>query len=143
MFKKQEPEFDVVLELLHAVIEAQPKSEFAKSLLQQYLERGSLSKKQLQGLHNKASKIRSIPSGRLATLEATIIKMPNRFKSELPAAAPLYKKDESIGQMIEAILQKYPQHKTVLLLKAKYDNNEILSSTELADLKKFTKLLTK
>jgi len=84
-----------------------------------------------------------MPDSRLATLEALIMKMPDRFKSEIPGIKPLYTKDESIGEMINAILKKYPQHKTVLLFKNKYDNNETLSATEIETLKKFNKLLVK
>ena len=142
-FQKDKPDFDIIYEILVAALEYRPGTTFLKSLLQQYLERGSLSKKQLQGLHNKASKIEEIPVGRLATLEALIIKMPDRFKSEIPETKPLYTKDESTGEMINAILEKYPQHKTVLVFKTKYDNNEILSTTELEALKKFNKLLVK
>jgi hypothetical protein len=43
--------------------------------------------------------------------------------------------------MIAAILEKYPQHKRVLFLQTKYDNNEILNSTEIADIEKFYKML--
>jgi len=43
--------------------------------------------------------------------------------------------------MIETILNKAPQHKRVLFLKAKYDNNEILTTAEVSELKKFEKLL--
>jgi hypothetical protein len=39
--------------------------------------------------------------------------------------------------LIEEILAKYPQHKRVLFLKAKYDNNEILSPADVSELKKF------
>jgi hypothetical protein len=45
--------------------------------------------------------------------------------------------------MIEAILEKYPQHKRVLFLKVKYDNNEVLSSAEITELERFYKLLSK
>ena len=135
------PDVDVVLDILKAVAEAQPLSSFAQSLLQQYQERGGLSKKQLQGLHSKAAKIKSIPANKLATLEAIILKKHTRYKSALPVAEPLYTKDEVTGKMIEGILAKYPQHKRVLFFKAKYDNNELLSATELAELKKFSTLL--
>ena len=127
---KEKPEFDIILNILDTAREYRPDSVFIQSLLQQYLERGSLSKKQLQGLHSKASKINEIPASKLATLEATIIKMPNRFKSELPEIKPLYTKDETPGPLIEAILAKYPQHKRVLFFKSKFDNNEILSGIE-------------
>jgi len=138
----RKPEIDIVNEVLEECIVAYPVSSFVISLYQQYIKRGSLSKKQLEGLHSKASKIQDISPAKLATLEALIKKMPTRFKSEVPAPTPLYeKKDETHGQMIEAILAKYPQHKRVLFFKAKYDNNEILSSQEVAELKKFEQLL--
>lgn len=50
------PDVDVIMDVLKAVVEAQPGSTFAQSLLNQYQERGGLSKKQLQGLLNKAEK---------------------------------------------------------------------------------------
>lgn len=136
------PDVDIVFDLLKAVAAAQPSSTFVQSLLVQYQERGGLSKKQLQGLHGKASKISSIPPHKLATLEAIILKKPTRYRSELPKAEPLYEKDEETGRMIDAILSRYPQHKRVLYFKAKYDNNEVLSAVEATELQKFNKLLS-
>jgi hypothetical protein len=141
MYRKK-PDVDVIFEILQLTLVAQPNSSFVQSLLYQYQERGGLSKKQLQGLYGKASKIEGIPVNKLATLEAVILKMPTRYKSELPPATPLYNKDTSMGNLITAILEKYPQHKMVLFLKTKYDNNEILSSSELAELQRLHKMLT-
>jgi hypothetical protein len=135
------PDVDVINDLLKAVLVAQPQSSFIQSLLFQYQERGGLSKKQLQGLYDKAAKIKTIPSGKLATLEAMILKRPTRYKSTLPPPEPLYTKDKEAGQMLETILTKYPQHKRALFFKSKYDNNEVLSAAELAELQKFNKLL--
>jgi len=135
------PDVDVILDLLKAVLAAQPLSSFVQSLLHQYQERGGLSKKQLQGLYDKAAKIGTIPPNKLATLEAILLKRPNRYKSSLPATEPLYIKDEEAGQLLETILAKYPQHKRVLFLKSKYDNNEVLPGMEIDELKKFNKLL--
>lgn len=132
---------DIIKDLLEAVLVAQPESSFTRSLLNQYLERGGLSKKQLEGLYNKAAKIRTIPVNKLATLEAVILKRPTRYKSALPPAEPLYKKDEAAGKMLDAILAKYPQHKRAIFLKSKYDNNEVLSATEIGELQKFNKLV--
>jgi len=132
---------DVTKDILELTEAAFPESTFVKSLHQQYLNRGGLSKKQLEGLYQLAQKVNTIPAGKLSTLEAIILKKPTRYKSEKPASAPLYKKDEELGKKIAAILEKYPQHKRVLFLKAKYENNEIFSSTEIADLEKFYKLL--
>jgi hypothetical protein len=105
------------------------------------MQRGSLSKKQLQGLYGKASEIENITPGKLATLEAVIKKMPTRYKSDLPLPKPLFEKDENIKHVIDAVLIKYPQHKRVIFLKSKYDNNELLSLTEIAELKKFLQIL--
>ena len=135
------PEVDIVSDLLKAVLEAKPDSSFIQSLLHQYQERGGLSKKQLEGLYHKAVKVAAIPENKLTTLEAIIKKKPTRYKSALPPPAPLYTKDENAGRMLEAILAKYPQHKRVLFLKAKYDNNETLSAVELSELQKFNKIL--
>ena len=132
---------DIIKDLLEAVLVAQPESSFTRSLLNQYLERGGLSKKQLEGLYNKAAKIKTIPVSKLATLEAVILKRPTRYKSALPPAEPLYKKDEAAGKMLDAILAKYPQHKRAVFLKSKYDNNEVLSASEIGELQKFNKLV--
>ena len=129
------------MDVLEAALQAYPSSVFVKSLWQQYQERGGLSKKQLQGLYGKASKIPFLPAHKLATLEAEILKRPTRYKSEKPAPAPLYSKDERTGKLIADILAKYPQHKRVLFFQSRYNNNEVLSVTETAELEKFHKLL--
>ncbi len=134
---------DVIRDILEQTEIAFPASSFVKSLHQQYLNRGGLSKKQLEGLYQIAQKVNTISVGKLSTLEAIILKKPTRYKSEKPEATPLYKKDEVIGKKIEGILEKYPQHKRVLFLKVKYENNEVLSPAETAELEKFYKLLSK
>jgi hypothetical protein len=133
--QNQKPKIDIVNELLEECILAYPLSSFIISLYKQYLQRGSLSKKQLQGLYGKSEKIENIAPGKLAGLEALIKRMPTRYKSEKPAPRPLYEKDESIAEMINEILATFPQHKRVLYLKVKYENNELLSSTDILDLK--------
>jgi hypothetical protein len=137
----QKDRLDIINEVLEQCILAYPVSSFIISLYKQYQQRGSLSKKQLQGLYGKASKIEYLPPGKLATIEAIIKRMPTRYKSDLPEPQPLFKKEEAIGQMIEEILAKCPQHKRVLFLKVKYDNNELFSPADLADLKRFHSIL--
>ena len=132
---------NIINEILEACILAYPVSSFIISLYKQYQQRGSLSKKQLQGLHSKASKIKDVSVSKLGTLEAIIKRMPTRYKSELPPPAPLFEKDKEAGILIETILAKYPQHKRVLFLKSKYENNELLSSMELSELKKFRQFI--
>jgi hypothetical protein len=134
-------EVDIVNVVLEECIIAYPVSSFIISLYKQYMQRGSLSKKQLEGLHSKASKIENISPSKLATLEAIIKKMPTRSKSELPQNKPMFEKDESVGKLITTILERYPQHKRVLFLRSKYENNDVLSTTETDELKKFEKLL--
>ena len=136
-------EVDIVNSILEECILAYPVSSFVISLYKQYMQRGSLSKKQLQGLHSKASQVVNMPQSKLATLEAIIKKMPTRSKSELPENKPMFEKDESVGDTIAAILTKYPQHKRVLFLRSKYENNEKLSAAEIGELKKFQQLLNK
>ncbi len=138
---KQKPGIDIIGKVLDALYKHNPDALFVMSLMHQYEERGSLSKKQLQGLYQKASNVEDIPIGWLGTLEAIILKMPTRYRStETILATPIYKKDEESGNLITAILEKYPQHKRVLFLRSKYENNEPLSTAEIAELKKFAKL---
>jgi hypothetical protein len=141
VYNKKKKEVDIVNDVLEECIIAYPVSPFVISLYKQYMQRGSLSKKQLLGLHSKASQIESIRIGKLATLEAIIKKMPTRNKSELPENKPMFEKDESIGAIISTILTKYPQHKRVVFLGSKYDNDQMLSVAEVAELKKFQQLL--
>lgn len=139
--QRLKPDVDIVLDILNAVLQAQPESSFVQSLLHQYQERGGLSKKQLQGLYGKAQNINTIPTGKLATLEAIILRKHTKERSVLPEATPLYKKDEKVGELISAILAKYPEHKRVIFLGSKYSNNEVLSAAEIMELEKFSKLL--
>ena len=139
--QRLKPGVDIVLDILTAVVEAQPNSEFAQSIMRQYQERGGLSKKQLEGLYGKAQKIKSIPAGKLATLEAIILKKHTKQRSELPEVKPLYQKDTAAGDLINSILKQFHSHKRVLYLKSKYDNNEVLSAIELSELARFSKLL--
>lgn len=140
---RKKPDVDVVNDVLLACKEAYPNSVFINSLYIQYHERGGLSKKQLQGLYAKAQKVSGIPTARLATLEAVILKKPNRYKSEKPAPVAEVKKEEATGRLITEILEKYPQHKRVLFFKLKYENNEPFSIAEKDELKKFYGILKK
>ena len=140
---QNKPKIDIINSILEDCIIAFPVSSFIISIYKQYMQWGSLSKKQLQGLYSKASKIEDISPGKLGTLEAIIKKMPTKYKSELPENTPMFEKNKIAGEMIEEILLKYPHHKRVLYLKAKYDNNEVLSISENAELKKFNQLLIK
>ncbi|MEP7141455.1 MAG: hypothetical protein ABI707_01235 [Ferruginibacter sp.] len=137
------PDLDIVLDLLKETLIAYPTSKFIESLLYQYQERGSLSKKQLEGLYNKAAKISSIAPGKIATLEAIILKKPTRYKSPLPVSVPVFTKDLLLEELITGILAKYPQHKRVLFIKLKFDNNELISPLEKSEIERFHKLLIK
>lgn len=134
---------DILLNILNEMVKAHPASDFVNSLHQQYCNRGGLSKKQLEGLYSKAGKTKTISQARLATLEAIIKRKPTRERAAATIVAPLPLKDEAVGKKIEAILQKYPQHKRLLFLKSKFDNNENIAATEIAEIEKFGKLLLK
>jgi hypothetical protein len=139
---EKRPEVDIINTILEDCILAFPVSSFIISLYQQYQKRGFLTKKQLQGLHDKASKINDIAPGKLATLEARINKMPTRFKSDLPKSSPIIQEDNSTIELIDGILKKYPQHKRVLFLKAKLDNHQAITPAELADLERLAAILS-
>ena len=139
---KPKPGIDIIAKVLDALYAYNPDALFVMSLMHQYEERGSLSKKQLEGLLAKAGKVPNMPPNWLGTLEAIILKMPTRYKQVEPViASPIYQKEETAGRLIRAILAKYPQHKRVLFLQAKYENHEPLSAEENAELKRFQKAL--
>ena len=137
------PEVNIIHDILKGMLEAHPTSVFINSLYQQYCERGGLSKKQLEVLYSKASKTTGIRQSKLATLQAIILKKPTRERSGITKQAALPEKDEASGKMIGAILAKYPQHKRVLFLQSKYDNNELLSAADITEIQKFAKILLK
>lgn len=143
VMNKDNKKIDIINEVLEDCIIAYPVSSFIISLYKQYGQRGFLSKKQLQGLYSKASAIKNMSTARIGTLEAIIKKMPTRYKSEVPPTKPFFEKDEGLGQLISAILQKAPQHKSALSFKSKYENNELLSPAEVMELKKFLEILEK
>lgn len=130
---------DVLNDLMVEIL-LQHDSDFVRSLLRQYHERGGLSKKQLQGLYAKAKKIQNLPPSWIATLEAEILKKPTRYKSSLPESKPLYERNERVGEMIETILAKFPQHKRVLFFKTRFEKNESLTAADIRELEKFLKL---
>ena len=138
---KRAHQIDSINVLLEDCIIAYPVSSFVISLYKQYGLRGSLSKKQLQGLYDKASKIEGLAPGKLAAVEVIIKRMPTRNKFAPPVPKPLYEKDEATGQLISSLLAKYPAHKTVLFLKSKFDNHQPLTQAESDDLKRMAKLL--
>lgn len=139
----KKPEIDSINVLLEECIMAFPVSSFIISLYKQYGLRGSLSKKQLQGLYDKASGVKDLAPGKLAAVEAIIKRMPTRYKSVIPENKPLYEKDEAAGAMIDSILKKNPSHKRVLFLQSKYMNNETLTPSEISELKKFMQVFGK
>ena len=134
---------DIVNEVLEACILAYPVSSFIISLYKQYMNRGSLSKKQLQGLYAKASEIAGYSTGKLATLEALIKKMPNRYKSELPEAKEEEDPAAEARLMAEQILAEYPEHKRVLFLKSRIEQNIPLTNTDIQDLRRFVEMVNK
>lgn len=134
---------DILLDILKEMLHTHPQSEFVNSLYQQYCNRGGLSKKQLEGLHSKAVKAGNVSQNKLATLEAIIKKKPTRERSAASIKADLPVKDEVLGKTLSDILARYPQHKRIVFLRSKYDNNENISATEIAEIEKFKKLLLK
>lgn len=140
---KIKPDVDVVLDILKDTLAAYPTSGFIASLLFQYQERGGLSKKQLEGLQHKAINVINIPPGKLATLQAIILKKPTRYKSEAPLPIVQETKDTVLEGLLDDILQKFPDHKRVRFIKMKFDSSEPISLPEKAEITRFHKLLIK
>ena len=127
-------DIDVLLDILKQMVSSHPGSGFVNSLYEQYCNRGGLSKKQLEGLYAKAVKSGSVPNNRLATLEAIIKKKPTRERAAATVKNIEPVKDVATEKLLTDILEKYPQHKRVLFLKLKYDNNETLSPIEIGEI---------
>ena len=140
MEKKKGP--DVIDKILDACYQANKNALFTMSLMHQYEDRGFLTKGQLEGLYNKASSIEDMPVAWLATLEATIAKLPNRDKTPIQTKVAIEKiKDDAIEKKLATILASYPQHKAVLGLKFKFDKQAELQPNEQKELEKFYTLL--
>jgi hypothetical protein len=132
---------DIIDKILNACYAHNSDALFVMSLMHQYEERGTLSKKQLEGLLHKARNVPEMPTNWIATLEATILKMHTKEKAPATINTPVFEKDVEAGNMMEVILAKYPAHKRILYLFAKYNKNEALQTTEKAELIKLHKLL--
>ena len=138
---------DVIDKLLSLCYAHNKDALFIMSLMHQYEERGSLSKKQLEGLLLKAQKIKEIPAHQIAAVEAIVLKMPTRDKTPVQKTTPAI--NEAQAQMSTALAQTdqilalYPAHKQVLLLKSKLTSHQSLTPQEQADLNKFVKILVK
>lgn len=134
-------EINIVLDILTKMKELHPTSPFVTSLYNQFCTRGGLSKKQLEGLLDKALKTPEIAQGKIATLEAIILKKITRERAAPTITANIPQKDEQLGVLLQQVLDKYPQHKRVLFLQSKYTKNEAISTLEIDEVKKFVKLL--
>jgi hypothetical protein len=142
--KRFEPRaVDVTMDILQLLLQLQPHSSFIQSLHQQYCERGGLSRKQLEGLHNKAAKCKEVPAQKLATLEAIIKLKPVRNKSSLPTSKKEPEADVMTNKMMEELLVKFPLHKRLLFLQSIFNKNKMLLAAEKEEVHKFYKLLIK
>ena len=138
---------DVIDKLLSLCYAHNKDALFIMSLMHQYEERGSLSKKQLQGLLLKAQKIKEIPAHQIAAVEAIVLKMPTRDKTPVQKTTPAISEAEAhivaARAQTEQVLALYPSHKQVLLLRSKLMSHQSLTTQEQADLTKFVKILVK
>lgn len=134
---------DVLLSILAEMKTLHPGSAFVESLYQQYCNRGGLSKKQLEGLLEKVQRSPGIATGKIATLQAIILKKPTRERSKPSINAAPPPKDLSTGLLLQDILDRYPGHKRVLFLQSKYQPTDILTTQEKEEIKKFHQLLVK
>ena len=133
---------DVIDKVLEACYQYNKDALFVMSLMHQYEERGSLSKKQLEGLVAKARKVPDMPVGWLAAIEAIILKMPTRDKT--PVDLNKNEVSDPFVKWIDqckAILQRYPEHKRVVYFDALLQQRKPLSAIEQQELDKFYRLL--
>ena len=136
-------QLDFVEKILTACYKTHKYDLFVMSLMHQYEERGFLTKGQLQGLYYKAEEVKDLPAGLLATLEATISKLPTKEKKNVPIVIKEEKKDEETENKLNEILAKYPQHKAVLNLQNIFKKHDKLTSSEKLALNKIYKIIFK
>ena len=134
---------DFVEKILTACYNSNKDDLFVMSLMHQYEDRGFLTKGQLQGLFYKAEKVRELPAGLLATLEATLSKLPTREKKDAPIVMSEVKKDEETENILNEILAKYPQHKAVIGMHNNFKKYDKITSTEKLELDRIYKFLLK
>lgn len=132
---------DFVDKILVSCYKSNKDDLFIMSLMHQYEDRGFLTKGQLQGLFYKAEKVKDLPAGLLATLQAALSKLPTREKKNAPIIINEVKKDEDTANKLNDILTKYPQHKAVIGLQNNFNKHDKLSSAEKIELDKIHKLL--
>ena len=82
-------DINIVFDILTKMKAVHPTSTFITSLYNQYCIRGGLSKKQLEGLLDKAQKTPEIAQGKIATLEAIILKKITRDRTK-PTPPPWF-----------------------------------------------------
>ena len=136
-------QLDFVEKILDSCFKEFKYDLFLMSLMHQYENRGFLTKGQLQGLYYIAEKNKDLPTGLLATLQATINKLPTREKKNAPIEIKEVKKDEETESILKEILLKYPQHKAVLGLQNNFKKHDKLNSAEKLELDKIYKILFK
>lgn len=131
---------DVIDKVLEACYAADKDSLFIMSLMHQYEDRGFLTKKQIQGLHDIAKKQSEIPAGWIATLEAMIAKLPNRDKTPVTSVAVIAAPPKEL-LLAEEILARYPHHKAVKSMHTRLLQHFMLNPAEKTELNKLYKLL--
>lgn len=134
---------DIIDKVLAACYKHNSDALFVMSLMHQYEERASLSRKQLEGLLNKARKVPDMPANWLATLEAIVLKMHVKEKAPATINTPVFEKDMELGKLMQEILAKYPSHKRVLFLFANYNKNEAITAADKTEIIRLHKLLVK
>lgn len=142
MYRKK-PDVDVLNDVILLAMDHYPDNAFLKGLYRQYHDLGGLSRKQMEGLLGKAEKVPGITDAQKATLAAEIRKKPQRFRSEAPTHSPIYEKDENAGKLIADILERYPEHRMVKILRQKIEKMEPLTAVERQELERFHRLLVK
>ena len=141
--EKKKDSIDFVEKILTICYNNNKNDLFVMSLMNQYEDRGFLTKGQLQGLFYKAEKVEDLAPGLLATLQATLSKLPTKIKSEKPEIITEVKRDVETENKLKTILDKFPQHKAIIGLQNNFNKFDKLSSTEKMELDRFYKLLIK
>ncbi len=133
---------DVIDKVLEACYRHNKDGLFVMSLMHQYEERGSLSRKQLEGLLHKARKIEEMPIGWIAAVEAIIKRMPVREKSAIPVQQEVNDETgKNQEKLIQDILSLYPAHRQVLIFKQQLAVQKELDAASYSSLQRLHKKL--
>lgn len=132
---------DVILKVLELMKERYPEQKFLQDQYQFYCTKGGLGKKQMESLLQKCIDTADFPTNYIATLEAMLLKKTTKDRSKPTLKVEPAVVNEKLNDAVNSILEKYPQHKMVLLVAGKLKINATISANEESEIYRLQKVL--